>query len=107
MQPSYFALALAFVPALTLAGAAGPPALAPKRPVTDTYNGVQVVDDYRWLENYSDPAVRQWSDGQNQYARGYLDRLPARAILFDQLKQLYTHPSARYFALDSRPGLLF
>src|ERR1700722_15263167 len=106
MRPSYVALAMAFAPSLALAGAAGPP-LAPKRPVTDTYNGVQVADDYRWLENYSDPAVRQWSDGQNQYARGYLDRLPARAVLYDQLKKLYTHPSPSYSALTSRPGVLF
>jgi prolyl oligopeptidase len=107
MQPSRLALALPLALACFLAGAAGPPPLAPKRPVTDTYNGVQVVDDYRWLENYSDPAVRQWSDGQNQYARGYLDRLPARAILYDQLKSLYTHSSPSYFALISRPGVLF
>jgi prolyl oligopeptidase len=102
-QPSYLALALAFA----LSSTGGPPPPAPKKPVTDTYNGVQVVDDYRWLENYSDPAVRQWSDRQNQYARGYLDRLPARAVLYDQLKGLYTHTSPRYFALISRPGLLF
>jgi prolyl oligopeptidase len=107
MQPSRVALALALALAGSLAGAAGPPPPTPKKPVTDTYNGVQVVDDYRWLENYSDPAVRQWSDRQNQYARGYLDRLPARAALYDELKRLYTHPSPGYFALTSRPGLLF
>jgi len=107
MQPSCLALALPFALALALAGATGSPPPTPKKPVTDTYNGVQVVDNYRWLENYSDPAVRQWSDQENQYARGYLDRLPARAVLYDQLKQLYTHPSPGYFALVSRPGLLF
>jgi hypothetical protein len=28
-----------------------PPPPSPKRPVTDVYHGVKVVDDYRWLEN--------------------------------------------------------
>jgi len=101
MQPSYLALAVA------LASAAGPPPPTAKKPVTDSYNGVQVVDDYRWLENFSDPAVRQWSDRQNQYARAYLDHLPARATLYDELKRMYMHPSPGYFALTSRPGLLF
>src|SRR5690349_15530585 len=63
--------------AATLAAAiafAQPPA-TPKKPVTDTYNGVQVTDDYRWLENSSDSAVRKWSDSENAYARKYLDSL--------------------------------
>jgi len=31
----------------------------PKNPVTNEYQGIQVVDDYRWLEASADPAVRQ------------------------------------------------
>jgi prolyl oligopeptidase len=75
--------------------------------VTDVYHGVSVADDYRWLENYSDPAVRAWSDAQNQYARKYLDALPVRAALYDGLKRLYSQRSPRYSALQTRPGALF
>jgi prolyl oligopeptidase len=81
--------------------------VAPKKPVTDVYQGVSVTDDYRWLENYSDPAVHAWSDAQNQYARKYLDALPIRATLYDELKRLYSQPSPRYSALQTRPGALF
>jgi len=84
----------------------GPP-VAPKKPVTDVYQGVSVTDDYRWLENYSDPAVRAWSDAQNQYARKYLDALAIRATLYDELKRLYSQPSPRYSGLQTRPGALF
>ena len=31
----------------------------PKNPVTDDYQGVQVVDDYRWLEPSADAEVRK------------------------------------------------
>ncbi len=46
----------------------------PKKPVTDDYQGVQVVDDYRWLEPSADAEVRKWSDQENVRARAYLDR---------------------------------
>lgn len=83
-----------------------PPA-TPKKPVTDVYHGVSVSDDYRWLENSSDPAVRSWSDAQNTYARKYLDSLPQRALLLDELKRLYSLPSPSYYALERRAGMLF
>jgi len=86
--------------------AADPP-VTPKKPVTDVYHGVTVVDDYRWLEDVSDPAVRAWSVEQNRYARSYLDALPARAGLYERLKQLRSYPSPRYFSLAYRRNLLF
>jgi prolyl oligopeptidase len=99
-----FRIWCAFV--LVAACLAQPPA-TPKKPVTDTYHNVQVTDDYRWLENFSDPATRTWSDAQNSYARKYLDALPLHANLLDELKRLYSRPSPSYFALQSRPGALF
>ena len=92
--------------ALSAVAFAQPPA-APKKPVTDVYNGVSVTDDYRWLENYSDPAVRAWTDAENKYARKYLDSLPTRTAISDELKKLYSQPSPRYFYLHAAGGLLF
>jgi prolyl oligopeptidase len=89
-----------------MAIAAQPPA-TPKKPVTDEYHGVKVVDDYRWLEDRSDPAVQAWSADENAYARRYLDALPGRPALYEQLKQLYTQASARYAKLHYRSGVLF
>lgn len=83
------------------------PPVAPKKPVTDVYHGVSVTDDYRWLENYSDPAVRAWSDAENKYARNYLDKLPARVKVADELKRLLEHQTRRYFGLTMRGGVLF
>ena len=92
--------------ATSLWGADGPPA-TPKHPVTDEYHGIKVVDDYRWLENWSDPAVHAWSDAQNHYARSVLDALPMRAELAQELEHLLADPSPRYRALAERHGRLF
>jgi prolyl oligopeptidase len=79
----------------------------PKRPVTDSYHGVKVVDEYRWLENATDPAVQAWSDAQNRHARQYLDGLPMRAPIAEELKKLIGRVSARYLAINYRGGVLF
>lgn len=71
------------IPGLSLAQTQLPP--TPKKPVTDTYHGVNVTDDYRWLENFDDPAVKQWASAENQYARAVLDALPERQRLLNEL----------------------
>lgn len=82
-----------------------PPA-TPKHPVTDSYHEMKVVDDYRWLENWNDPAVKQWSNAQNAYTREYLDHLPWRAAIQQRLTEL-TGESVNYFDLQYRGGILF
>ena len=64
--------AAALLAATTLAFAA-PPA-TPKKPITDTYHGIVVTDEYRWLENGNDKDVRNWSEAQNAHARSLLDK---------------------------------
>ena len=83
-----------------------PPATA-KHPVTDEYQGVKVTDDYRWLENWDDPEVKQWSAAQNARSREYLDHLPARPAIVQMLKQALSASSAAYYDLQFRGGTLF
>jgi prolyl oligopeptidase len=77
----------------------------PKKPVTDQYHGIEVVDNYRWLDDLKDPAVRQWNDEQNRYTRGILDRVAARQIIADRLKSLYNDQSTGYYALVRRQAI--
>lgn len=79
----------------------------PKKPVTDEYQGVKVEDNYQWLENDSDPAVKSWSDAQNQRTRAYLDKLPDQSGLEKTLTEWYAKTSPSYSGLVSRPGILF
>jgi len=79
----------------------------PKKPVIDDYHGVKVADDYRWLEAGANAEVRDWSREQNARTRAYLDHLPMRPEIVERLKQLYSTPSSRFFALEFRGGTLF
>ncbi len=83
-----------------------PPA-TPKRPVTDEYQGVKVTDDYRWLENWDDPAVKQWSAAQNARTRDYLDHLSARPLIKEHVRELVAASSVSYHYLQFRDGVLF
>ena len=95
-------------PLLTIAmsiSAAVPP--TEKKPVTDEYHGVQVVDEYRWLEDGDSAAVKAWTSAQNQYSRAWLDSRADRARIESQLKALYAQDTPSHTGLVARPGLLF
>ena len=66
-------------------------------PVKDVLHGVDIVDNYRWLEgDNSDakdqgkvtPEVAKWTDDENSYTRAVLDNLPGRAVLETTLRPL-------------------
>jgi len=108
-QPAFSripALGLATMFAAFAANAAQYP-VAPKHPVTNTYWGTSVVDDYQWLENFDDPAVKAWNAVENRISRAYLDNLPAREKVAERLKELYSATSANYSDLVDRPGIIF
>src|SRR5450755_1007932 len=83
-----------------------PPA-SPKRPVTDQYHGVRVEDDYRWLEDWNDAEVKQWSTAQNIHAREYLDKIAARSAIKGRIRELVQSSSANYYSLQFRGKTLF
>jgi prolyl oligopeptidase len=66
---------------------ADPPATA-KHPVTETLGGETITDDYRWLEQQHDPAVRAWIDQQNAYTDGYLQQVKIRPEIQAELTKL-------------------
>src|SRR5262249_12937002 len=72
---------------------------------TDQYHGIDVVDNYRWLDDLGDPSVQSWRDEQNRYSRSILDRVAARSMIADRLKGLYSDQSTAYYALVRRPAV--
>ena len=56
--------------------------------VEETIHGVRVADPYRWLEDQSSPATKEWVAEQTAYARGILDPLPTREKLRSRLGEV-------------------
>src|SRR5689334_1829576 len=79
---------------------AGPDAPRPafKKPVTDVYQGVSLTDDYRWLEDGDDPAVKAWCAAENAFARRFLDKTPDRESIRSRLKALMGFQTPDWFA---------
>ena len=79
----------------------------PQKPLIEEYHGIKVEDPYQWLEKEEDPAVKEWSNGQNQRTRAYLDKLPDRTAIEKQLTEWYAKTSPSYSGIVARPGILF
>ena len=77
-----------------------------KKPVSDTFFGTTVTEDYRWLENGKDPAVKAWGEAQMKLTRATIDALAIRPALEKRLKELYSTSPVRYYDMQQR-GLFF
>ena len=73
----------------------------------DTYHGVSVADPFRWLENADDPKVHEWTLAQDERTRRYLDALPVRKPIFDQLMKQTSAASSRYYSIRIAGGKVF
>jgi prolyl oligopeptidase len=82
-------------------------AQAKRKPVTTAYHGTRVIDNYQWLENPADPAVRKWTDEQNRATRSHLDKLPTRGPLAYEFQKLVSAVSADYSSLVVRSNQIF
>ena len=92
------AFLVSFITNVASAADSGAP-LSEQRAVTDSYHAVAVTDPYRWLENAADPKVHEWSAAQDARARKYLDSLPLRAPIFEQLLSQISATSSSYAGL--------
>src|SRR3954447_8833162 len=87
----------------------------PREPVTDTYHGVEVADEYQWLENQGSEATREWTAAQDARARAYLEALPFRDAIRHRFEEILKVEStsydelslggSTYFALKTQPPL--
>src|SRR5882724_7364595 len=95
------------VRALSLTVTAVPLPDTPKKPVVDEYHSVKVTENYRWLEDSSDPKVKAWVDAQNAVTRAYFDAVPQKDEISARVSQLIRSNSIAYTLQVKRGGLFF
>lgn len=78
-----------------------------KRPVAQTFHGVTVVDDYRWLEDDTAPEVKAWVAQQNALTRKYLDSIAQRPEIARRVEKLLTEKTVNRYGFQYRGGQVF
>jgi prolyl oligopeptidase len=61
---------------------------APIRPVTETFFGTTVTDNYRYMEDVKNPDVVSYMKSESAIARATLDAIPGRATLEKRINEL-------------------
>lgn len=85
----------------------------PRQPVSDSYFGTDVAEDYRWLEKTDSAEVKSWVAAQNALTRSAIDALPQRAAIKRELQAMmgggrvtrdgFAFAGGRLFALKRQP----
>jgi prolyl oligopeptidase len=73
--------------------------IAPIQPVTDNYFGTDVVDNYRYMENFKDEVIQQWVKAQANYTIDTLAQLPGRNAFFDRMMELDASVPSKVFGI--------
>ncbi len=60
--------------------------------VKDDYFGTVVSDPYRWLENDTSQAVKEWVKEENEVTFNYLDKIPYREKIKERIEKLWNYP---------------
>ena len=59
--------------------------------VVDTYFGTEINDPYRWLEDDRSDETAAWVAAQNEVTFGYLDKIPCRNQIKNQLEEIWNY----------------
>jgi prolyl oligopeptidase len=97
--------------AKTSAAPSGPPK-AEKKPIIETMHGVEITDNYRWLEDGTSPATQKWVEEEMTYTHAMLDPLPGRDAIHKRLTELLSIGSisqpqigGKYYFYTRREGM--
>jgi prolyl oligopeptidase len=80
---------------------------APQIPVTDRFHGVEVTENYRWLEDAAAPETVTWTKAQQHRSQTYFGGIPWRDILRARVEQLLKSERTAYKQLRSGGSTFF
>src|SRR5579864_9416721 len=63
------------------------PPKAEVKPVQETLHGTRIIDNYRWLEDGTNPETQKWVQEELSYTRSVLDPLPGRDLIHKRLTE--------------------
>ncbi|WP_373747987.1 prolyl oligopeptidase family serine peptidase [Kaistella sp.] len=69
----------------------------PVKAVIDNYNGVNITDNYRWLEDMKNPEVTDWFKKQADFSKNYIEKISGRDQLFNDMKYLDELKSEEFY----------
>ncbi len=75
----------------------------PRVPESTTYHGVEVVEDYRWLEDARSERTAAWTRAQDERTRSFLGGRPAFGEVRRRAEEILTAASTSY-AAPTRAG---
>ena len=84
-----------------------PQVRAARTPITDTYHGVDVTEDYRWLEDASSDETMTWTKAQQERTGAYFAGIPWRDALRARVEQLLKAEGATYKRLLTGGSTIF
>ena len=70
-----------------------------RHPVTTTYHGVDVTDDYTWLEDATSEETQLWTKAQQERTASYLARLPGREDIRRRAEEIIGAATTSYGGL--------
>ncbi|WP_440879640.1 prolyl oligopeptidase family serine peptidase [Tenacibaculum sp. C7A-26P2] len=62
-----------------------------KKPITDTYFGTRIIDNYRWLEDDKSAETEDWVKTENKVTFNYLSKISYRDQLKNRLSELWNY----------------
>jgi prolyl oligopeptidase len=79
----------------------------PRIPVSTVYHGVEVIEEYRWLEEPDVEETAVWTEAQAQRTREYLDAIPCRSKVRARAAEVLGAGSTSYTGLCGAGSTFF